>query len=99
VITEAEPSHTDQLRTRQKRYLIMMGTRIVCLVVAAVAYSLKAMWAVPVCIVGMVVLPWMAVLIANDRPPLRDRRLPRTAGRPTGDRAIEAADRERVIDQ
>lgn len=108
VITAAEPSQSEQLRSRQRRYLIMMGTRVVCLIAAAVLYAQHIFWAVPVLIVAMVALPWMAVIIANDRPPLkpsRFRRLPTApgpdrslAGPPAG-RAIAAADPDRVIDQ
>lgn len=99
VITEAEPSQGDQLRSRQRRYLTMMGLRVLCLLGAAVAYSLHARWAVPILIVGMVALPWMAVLIANDRPPLKPSRLHRRSVAPSGSRAIEAPASPRVIDQ
>ncbi|MGH3648996.1 MAG: DUF3099 domain-containing protein [Micromonosporaceae bacterium] len=72
VITDAERSQDEQLRSRQIRYASMMGFRIVCLIVAGVLVSVQApmlwLW-VPLCVVGMVLLPWMAVLIANDRPP------------------------------
>jgi urea transporter len=99
VITGAEPSQLDQLHSRQKRYLLMMGLRLVCLLTAAVAYSLKIRWAIPICVVGMVILPWMAVLIANDRPPLKPSRFRRGSDAPAADRAIEAPPPARVIDQ
>lgn len=99
LITAAEPSQAEQLQARQKRYLIMMGTRVVCLVAAAVAYGLEVMWAVPVFVVGLVALPWMAVLIANDRPPLKPSRFRRTAVTAVPDRAIAAPARSNVIDQ
>lgn len=99
VITAAEPSQAEQLHSRQKRYLIMMGLRVLCLIAAAVAYGLGQMWAVPLLIVGMVALPWMAVLIANDRPPLKPSRFRRTTARPVPERAIEAPASGNVIDQ
>lgn len=99
VITAAEPSQAEQLRSRQKRYLIMMGSRVVCLVGASTAYGLGVMWAVPIFIVGLVALPWMAVLIANDRPPLKPSRFRRSTVTPVPDRAIEAPTRRGVIDQ
>lgn len=99
IITAAEPSHAEQLRSRQKRYLIMMGTRVLCLVGAATAYGLKLTWAVPIFVVGLVALPWMAVLIANDRPPLKPSRFRRTDVSPVPDRAIEQPTRSNVIDQ
>lgn len=80
VITDAERSQAEQLRTRQIRYASMMGIRIVCLIVAGVLVSVKApmlwLW-VPLCVVGMVLLPWMAVLIANDRPARKVERVNR----------------------
>ncbi|NUS73579.1 MAG: DUF3099 domain-containing protein [Corynebacteriales bacterium] len=72
VITDAPPSPQEQLRGRQMRYLIMMGLRIACLIAAAVVVIVDAPYAlawVGVCIAGMVLFPWMAVLVANDRPP------------------------------
>jgi hypothetical protein len=72
VITEAQESPQAQLRRRQITYVSMMGIRALCLVGATLVVGLEVphalAWAA-VFIVGMVVLPWMAVLIANDRPP------------------------------
>jgi len=99
VITGAEPSEADQLHSRQTRYLLMMGLRLVCLLTAAVAYSQRVTWLIPICIVGMVVLPWMAVLIANDRPPLKPSRFRRLQPGPPDERAIEGPQPGRIIDQ
>ncbi|WP_018352868.1 DUF3099 domain-containing protein [Longispora albida] len=78
LITDAERSADDQLRSRQIRYASMMGLRIVCLIVATVLVMNEApmlwLW-LPLCLAGMVFLPWMAVLIANDRPPKREHTL------------------------
>lgn len=78
LITDAEPSPDDQLRRRQIRYVVMMSVRALCLVVAAVLVSSDApmlwLW-VPLCVLGMVLLPWLAVIIANDRPPKEKHRL------------------------
>ncbi len=50
----------------------MMAARALCLILGAVLVSLQVpllpLWLV-LCGVGMVCLPWAAVLIANDRPP------------------------------
>ena len=97
LITEAEPSLDDQFHARRKKYAIMMGTRAVCLVLAAVFY--RTWWLMAILVVGGVVLPWMAVLIANDRPPKKARTVNRYAGRPDPGRAIEAPGNEgRVIE-
>jgi hypothetical protein len=78
VITDAEHSQHDQLRSRQIRYLLMMSCRAVCLVAAAVLVGVHApllgIW-IPICLFGMLVLPWLAVIIANDRPPKPKYRL------------------------
>ena len=51
----------------------MMGLRLSCLIAGAVVISLKPpllpLW-LTLCAAGMVVLPWMAVIIANDRLPM-----------------------------
>jgi Flp pilus assembly protein TadB len=74
VITDAERSQGDQLHSREVRYLLMMSIRALCLVAAAVLVGTHApllwLW-IPICLVGMVVVPWLAVLLANDRPPRR----------------------------
>lgn len=78
LITSAERSQDAQLRSRQRRYLAMMSVRAVCLVAVAVLYSahvpLLGLW-VAICVAGMVLLPWIAVLVANDRPPKRRYRV------------------------
>jgi hypothetical protein len=72
LITDAARSQADELRSRQTRYVLMMVTRAGCLVLGAVLISVKApllpLW-LALCVLGMVFLPWAAVLIANDRSP------------------------------
>jgi hypothetical protein len=72
LITEAAHSLDDQRRARIRRYSILMGFRIPALILAAWIYSTfhSALGAITVVLVS-VPLPWMAVLIANDRPPRR----------------------------
>ncbi|MFL6127877.1 MAG: DUF3099 domain-containing protein [Mycobacteriales bacterium] len=97
LITEAEPSLDDQLAARRRKYGIMMSTRVVCLVLAAVFY--RTPWLLPIFIAGAVALPWMAVLIANDRPPKKARKINRYGGHPSPGRAIAAPPgEERVIE-
>ncbi len=72
LITDASESQEVQFRRRRRQYLVMMSARIVCLVVAAVVVGAQVPYALVwagVCIAGMVSLPWIAVLVANDRPP------------------------------
>ena len=72
LITDAARSQSDQFRSRQIRYVSMMGMRAACLIIGAVLISVKPpllpLWLI-LCAAGMVLLPWAAVLIANDRPP------------------------------
>lgn len=97
LITEAEPSLDEQFRARRRKYTIMMAIRAVCLVLAAVTYH--TIWLMAIFVVGAVVLPWMAVLIANDRPPKKAQKPNRYQGHPDPSRAIEAPPGEgRVIE-
>jgi hypothetical protein len=72
LITNAARSQSDQLRSRQIRYVAMMSARAGCLILGAVLVSVRPpllpLWLI-LCAAGMVFLPWAAVLIANDRPP------------------------------
>jgi hypothetical protein len=72
LITDAARSQNEQFRSRQIRYVTMMGVRAACLVLGAILISAKVpllpVWLI-LCAAGMVFLPWAAVLIANDRPP------------------------------
>lgn len=66
VITGADESYDDQLKRRRTRYMIMMGMRVPFLIVACLLYETP--WLALLVIAISVPLPWMAVLIANDRP-------------------------------
>ncbi|MET8649131.1 DUF3099 domain-containing protein [Nocardia aurea] len=82
LITEAAPSLEDQHRARVRRYTIIMAFRIPCLVLAAVAYSMWSNALISLLIIGVSIpLPWIAVLIANDRPPRRKDEPSRWDGR------------------
>ncbi|WP_408637445.1 DUF3099 domain-containing protein [Nocardia aurea] len=81
-MTEAAPSLEDQHRARVRRYTIIMAFRIPCLVLAAVAYSMWSNALISLLIIGVSIpLPWIAVLIANDRPPRRKDEPSRWDGR------------------
>lgn len=77
LITDAVRSQDDQLRSRQIRYVVMMSIRAGCLVLGAILISadvpLLPVW-LSLCAVGMVVIPWLAVLLANDGPPKQRQR-------------------------
>ena len=72
LITRAAPSYEVQHRERVRKYLTLMFWRIPALILAAVAYGIWAERALSLAIIVVSVpLPWIAVLIANDRPPRR----------------------------
>jgi hypothetical protein len=87
LITDAEISYEEGLRLRKQRYKVMMGMRIPLMVLAAVCYQIP--WLAVSLLVLSIPLPWVAVLIANDRLP----RKAETPNRYRADRrAIERTD-------
>ena len=98
LITRAELPYEEQHRERVRKYLKIMSWRVPALLGAALAYGI---WHNGLISVGILVasipLPWIAVLIANDRPPRRAEEPRRYAGQrhiplfPTAERpALEA---------
>src|SRR5690348_10375991 len=72
LITAAATSYEEQHRARVRKYLTLMSFRIPALILAAVAYGMWHNGLISLLIiVASIPLPWMAVLIANDRPPRR----------------------------
>jgi hypothetical protein len=70
LITAAAPSYEEQHRKRVRKYLGLMAFRIPALILAALAYGAWHNGLISLAIVAASIpLPWMAVLIANDRPP------------------------------
>lgn len=67
LITEAEPSLLEEHDSRKRRYIVTMALRAVCLVLATVFY--QTLWIMGIFAVLAIVLPWVAVMLANDRPP------------------------------
>jgi Protein of unknown function (DUF3099) len=72
LITRAALPYEEEHRARVRKYLTLMFWRIPALIFAAVAYGIWHNGLVSLAIlIASVPLPWMAVLIANDRPPRR----------------------------
>ncbi|MDQ2637018.1 MAG: DUF3099 domain-containing protein [Actinomycetota bacterium] len=72
LITRAAPAYEEQHRQRVRKYLTLMSVRIPALLFAAIAYGIWHNGLISLAIVVVSIpLPWMAVLIANDRPPRR----------------------------
>jgi Protein of unknown function (DUF3099) len=85
LITDAARSYEEEFRARKRRYAIMMGMRLPCMVLAAVFYQTP--WLAVGLLVLSIPLPWMAVLVANDRLPRKREEVNRY--RPD-DHALEA---------
>ena len=67
LITEAAPSLTEQHAARKRRYVMTMLVRLVSIVLAAAFY--QTLW-LAICFAALgTVLPWVAVVMANDGPP------------------------------
>jgi Flp pilus assembly protein TadB len=86
LITEAEPSLAEQHAARKRRYVLTMAVRVVALVLAAVFY--QTLWLALIFALLGVVLPWIAVMMANDRPPKKRVDVNRYAP-PRPDRILE----------
>jgi hypothetical protein len=72
LITAAALPYEEEHRQRVRKYLTLMTIRIPALILAAVAYGTWHNGLISLLIVAASVpLPWIAVLIANDRPPRR----------------------------
>lgn len=105
VITDAAQNPAEELRKRQTRYIVMMVVRAGCLVLAAILamahVPLLGLWVV-LCLVGAVLLPWLAVILANDSGPRPEYRLANRFRRepppPPAQRALPQRDQPKVID-
>jgi hypothetical protein len=70
LITRAAIPYEEQHRERVRKYLKIMSFRIPALLLAAGAYGIWHNGLISLAIlVASIPLPWIAVLIANDRPP------------------------------
>jgi hypothetical protein len=105
LITAAAPAYEVQHKARVRKYLTIMSFRVPALLLAALAYSVWHNGLISLAIIAASIpLPWIAVLIANDRPPRKaeearrfedDRRrtpLFPTAERPALERGVPQPD-------
>jgi hypothetical protein len=92
LITEAAPSYDDEYSARKRKYMTMMAMRVPCLVLAGIFHNIW--WLALGLVLLSVPLPWIAVLIANDRPPLKAEEVNRYQRSAT---AIEATE-TRIIE-
>jgi hypothetical protein len=65
-ITSASRPKSEDIRGRERRYLISMAVRTLCVILAVVFMGSWLMW---VFLVGAVFLPYVAVVLANASNP------------------------------
>jgi hypothetical protein len=65
MVTEAHRSLSDDIAYRQRRYLLMMGIRAVCFVIAVVLFVNHFGWLAAIPAVGAIFIPYFAVVFAN----------------------------------
>lgn len=69
LITNAQQALDEQHRARVRRYLLLMAFRVPALVIAGIVFSATGNGWIALGIVALSIpLPWVAVLMANDRP-------------------------------
>ena len=56
---------SEDIKYRQNRYLLMMGIRLVCFIVALVMFVNHLGWLAGIPAVGAIVIPYIAVVFAN----------------------------------
>jgi len=64
-VTEARPGLSEDIRFRERRYLIMMGIRTLCFIAAVLMFLNHLGWLTAIPAVGALVIPYFAVVFAN----------------------------------
>ncbi len=65
LVTQARRSMSEDIAYRQRRYLLMMGIRALCFVIAVVLFTNHFGWLAAIPAVGAIFIPYFAVVIAN----------------------------------
>jgi hypothetical protein len=65
LVTQARRSMSDDIAYRQRRYLLMMGIRAACFVIAVVLFINHFGWLVAIPAAGAIFIPYFAVVFAN----------------------------------
>ncbi len=81
LITGAAVPYDVEYAARKRKYLTMMLLRMPCLVLAGVFHH--TWWLALAFVAVSIPLPWIAVLVANDRPPRKDEQVNRYEQTPT----------------
>lgn len=97
LITTAPETSDDGYDRRRKKYAIMMALRALCVLAAALTYRVF-MYLALAFVVGGILLPWCAVIIANDRPAKKRAQQPLLRYGSGDERALTAGDDGRTVD-
>lgn len=95
LITTARESSEAEYEHRRRKYALMMSLRALAVIGAAVCYHVSIWISIGFVIAGAV-LPWCAVIIANDGPPKKKR--PAIAPVVPHERALPSVPQDRTID-
>lgn len=68
LVTTAGKSAREERRERERRYLLTMGLRVLCFIAAIVLFAEGLRLAGAVAAAGSLILPWVAVVVANAGP-------------------------------
>ena len=94
LVTTAAQSRREELRRRELKYVLMMSVRVVAFILAVVLFHGVLRW---IAVFLALVLPWLAVVIAN--APFRPTGAAPNPVTPRGPASLPAAhDHERVVD-
>ncbi|HEU5160463.1 MAG TPA: DUF3099 domain-containing protein [Streptosporangiaceae bacterium] len=84
-VTDAPRPMSEDIRYRQRRYLISMGVRTACLLTAIFLAGRGPVWLIGIMIAAAVVLPYISVVFANGgREPDDTPRLESSSEPPAG---------------
>ncbi|MBE7186864.1 DUF3099 domain-containing protein [Jatrophihabitans endophyticus] len=97
LITSAHENPDDEYAHRRKRYAITMTIRALCVLGAALTYQVDHLLPLAF-IAAAVVLPWCAVIMANDRPAKKRAAAPAYGSGTRPERALTAGDEGRTVD-
>ena len=65
LVTDAKRPMSEDIAFRERRYLVMMGIRVACFLVAILLFVTHAGWLAAIPAVGAIVIPYFAVVFAN----------------------------------
>jgi len=87
LVTGAAISRVEEHRSRQRRYFLTMAARVVLLILAAILARYNMWVAISIGTLSAV-LPWIAVVMANDGPPKSSKKYRRVVPQGGHERAL-----------